>query len=118
MEDVRGGSTFSSWAFFVVVVFLEKKKKKKETKKKSGRVGRRSGWGFRLRRCSVGLVWLSAASRSGRPRTVSTVPLTSGGRRGELRRENWGGGSLDWDFTFRKQRSKNNELGFCGGEEN
>lgn len=81
--------------------------KKEETKKKSKRVGRRSGRGFRLRRCSVGLVWLSAVSRSGRPRTASTVPLTSGvqgggGGGGEGENEEIGGGGrggwLEWDF--------------------
>lgn len=37
------------------------------------------GGDFRLRRCSVGPVWLSAASRSASTHTASTVLLTPGG---------------------------------------
>lgn len=68
---------FLPGSYFVVL------EKEEETKTKTS--GRRSGRGFRLRRFSVGHVWLSAASRPGWPCTASTVPLTSGG--GRKRRE-------------------------------
>lgn len=35
----------------------------------------------RLRRCSVGPVWLSAASRSASTRIASTIPPTPGGQK-------------------------------------
>lgn len=82
---------FLPGSYFVVL--------EKETKT-SGRVGRISGRGFRLRRFSVGHVWLSAASHSGWPCTASTVPLTSGGE-GKRR-------SLDLNFAFRKQQGNSN----------
>lgn len=80
---------FLPGSYFVVL-------EKEEETKTSGRVGRRSGRGFRLRRFSVGHVWLSAASRSGWPCTASTVPLTSGGGGGRRKDE------LDLNFEFQE----------------
>lgn len=50
---------------------------------KSGEVTGWVGAGFRFRQCSVGPVWLSAASRSVSIHTVSIILPTPGGTRQE-----------------------------------